>query len=286
VGVLLSISTVSAATSPGPTAGSVGLTGIMPGKPPTTAATIAVPGNGESFTTTPITVRGNCPQGTLVEIYKNDIFAGSTECDSTGNYSVSIDLLIGQNQLVARVYNALNEPGPDSNIVTVTYNALPFQGSPIAALNLGGNQLILNTNAVYRGTFPGQQLDVPISILGGVPPYAINVQWGDSKNSVMPRSNNLQFGADHTYDSAGTYQITIQGSDSQGRVAFLTVAAIVNGQAVTAGSSSSSTKPINKLLVLWPLYTTALAAVASFWMGERREKHILDNTTIRPHFLT
>lgn len=286
VGVLLTISTVSAGATPGPSGGSVGLTGIMPGPAPKTAATIAVPGNGESFTTTPITVRGNCPQGTLVEIYKNDIFAGSTECDSTGNYSVSIDLLIGQNQLVARVYNALNEPGPDSNIVNVTYNALPFQGSPIAALNLGGNQLVLNTNAVYRGTFPGQQMTMPINILGGVPPYAINVQWGDSKNSVVPRSNNLQFDVNHTYDSAGTYQITIQGSDSQGRVAFLTVAAIVNGQGGVATTSSSNSKPINKLLMLWPLYTTMLAAVASFWMGERREKHILDTATIRPHFLT
>ncbi len=289
VGVLLTISTASASggsATAGPTADSVGLTGIMPGPAPTTAATISVPGNGETFTTTPITVRGNCPEGTLVEIYKNDIFAGSTECDITGNYSVSIDLLIGQNQLVARVYNALNEPGPDSNIVTVYYNALPFQGAPIAALNLGGNQLILNTNAVYRGTFPGQKLTMPISILGGVPPYAINIQWGDSKNSVEPRSNNLQFDVDHVYSTAGTYQITIQGSDSQGRVAFLTVAAIVNGQAVTVGSNNSNTKPINKLLMLWPLYTTALAAVASFWMGERREKHILDTTTIRPHFLT
>src|SRR5690348_1654188 len=92
VGVLLTISTVSAGTLT--SSGSVGLTGIMPGPPPTTAATIAVPGTGESFTTSPITVRGTCPQNTLVEIFKNNIFAGSTACDSTGNYSLSIDLLI------------------------------------------------------------------------------------------------------------------------------------------------------------------------------------------------
>jgi hypothetical protein len=283
VGVLLTISTVSAGTLTG--TGSVGLTGIMPGPPPTVAATISVPGQGESFTTSPVTVRGNCPKGTLVEIYKNNIFAGSTACDSSGNYSLSVDLLIGQNQLVARVYNSLNEPGPDSNTVTISYNALPFQGSPIAALNLGGNQLLLNTDAVYRGTFPGQQLAMPINILGGVEPYAVNVQWGDSGNSIVPRNNNLQFDVNHTYDSAGTYQITVQGSDSQGRVAFITVAAIVNGQA-TPISSGSSSKPMNKLLVLWPLYTSAVAIVASFWMGERREKHILDTTTIKPHFLT
>jgi hypothetical protein len=89
----------------------------------------------------------------------------------------------------------------------------------------------------------------------------------------------------HAYSSAGTYQITIQGTDSQGRVAFLTVAAIVNGQA-TAISSSSKTPPTNRLLMLWPLYTAVLAASISFWFGERREKHILDSATIKPHFLT
>jgi hypothetical protein len=286
VGVILSVSTAFAAgPHPPPQAGSIGLTGEMPGPAPTVAATIAVPGNGESFTTSPITVRGNCPKGTLVEIFKNNIFAGSTACDSTGNYSISVDLLIGQNQLVARVFNSLNEQGPDSNVVTVYYNAAPFQGSPIAALNLGGNQLLIVTNAVYRGTFPGQQLSIPITVLGGTEPYAVNIQWGDSSNTVVPRNNNLQFFTNHVYKNAGTYQVTLQASDSQGRVAFLTVAAIVNGNA-TAVSSSSSTKPINKLLMLWPLYTAVLAAVISFWLGERREKHILDATTITPHFLT
>jgi hypothetical protein len=285
VGVLLTISTVSAGTTPGPTPGNIGLTGEMPGPPPTTAATISVPSNGQSFSTSPITVRGTCPKGTLVEIYKNDIFAGSTACDNTGNYSISVDLLIGKNDLVARVYNDLNEQGPDSNVVTVYYNALPFQGSPIAALNLAGNQLVLVTDAVYRGTFPGQQMTMPITVLGGVAPYAVNIQWGDSKNQVVPRNNNLQFFESHTYASAGTYQITLQGSDSQGRVAFLTVAAIINGSVTPAGSSSKQKKE-NKLLMLWPLYATVLAAVISFWLGERREKHILDSMTIKPHFLT
>jgi hypothetical protein len=274
VGVALSICTVSAA-SPGPQAGSIGLTGEMPGKPPVTGATIDQPTQGQHFSSTPITVSGTCPPKTLVEIYKNDIFAGSTACSDSGTYSLDIDLLIGKNKLIARVYDSLNQPGPDSNAITVFYDALPPQASSLAPLNLTGNQLVLNTDAVFRGTFPGQDMHMPIDIIGGTPPYAVNVQWGDSSNKVISRSNNITFTASHSYHKSGVYQITLQGTDARGRVAFLTVAAIVNGQPDVLLASGAAKPPMNKLLMLWPLYVSAAVMVISFWLGERREKHIL-----------
>lgn len=279
VGVVLTVVSVSAA-SPGPQAGSVGLTGTVPGAAPKTAATIKSPGNGQHFSTSPITVSGSCPPGTLVEMYKNNIFAGSGPCSDNGTYSFDIDLLYGQNTLVARVYDNLNQPGPDSRSVTVFYDVLPPQGDAITPLSLAGAQLILNTNAVYRGTFPGQELSVPIDVIGGSPPFAINVQWGDSSNKIMPRNNNLTFNASHIYDKPGTYQITLQATDSQSRVAFLTVAAIVNGQPqASLTASNNAKKPGSRLLVLWPLYTAAVAIVISFWLGERREKRVLGRSS-------
>src|SRR5690606_15714392 len=86
VGVALAIYTAAAAR-PGPAAGSIGLGGVMPGEPPTTAAVINVPTNGQSFTEAPVTVSGTCPAGVLVQIFKNDIFAGSTPCLSDGTFS-------------------------------------------------------------------------------------------------------------------------------------------------------------------------------------------------------
>jgi hypothetical protein len=257
----------------------VGLSGIVPGKPPSTGATIDAPKVGAHFSTTPITISGTCPGSTLVEIYKNNIFAGSTPCDN-GKYSLEIDLLIGSNILVARVYDDLNQAGPDSNSVTVFYDALPAQAGPLTSLDFGGVQMLLNTDAVFRGVFPEQEMTMPIDILGGTPPYAINVQWGDSSNKVVPRGNNQSFRIGHTYLRAGTYQVSIQGSDANGRVAFLTVAAIVNGQPA-AGTSDSNGQPVvssttmARLLTLWPLYTSVVAIALSFWLGERREKHIL-----------
>jgi hypothetical protein len=247
------------------------------------AATIDSPTNQQHFSTSPVAISGSCPKNTLVEIYKNDIFGGSTACSDTGAYSLNVDLLVGKNALVARVYDALNQPGPDSNTVTIFYDALPPQASGIASLNLDGAQLLLNTDAVYRGSFPGQDMGVPIEILGGTPPYAVNVQWGDSTNKVVPRNDNLTFTVTHAYKKAGTYQISLQATDSNSRVAFLTVAAIINGQPGIDLVASTSKPSVNELLVLWPLYTSAIAMVLSFWLGERREKHILGNPTLKLH---
>lgn len=278
VGFALSVfstSVESATPYDGPESGSVGLTGVVPGKAPTTAATITKPLNGQHFTTSPVTVEGTCPENTLVELFKNDIFAGSTVCTDKGTYSLDIDLLIGENKVVARVYDALNQAGPDSNVITIYYDAIPPQSDLITPFNFGGNQLLLNTDAVFRGTFPGQTLTVPLDVLGGNPPYAINVEWGDASNKVVPRNDNATFNVDHIYKKAGTYQVTFQASDVGGRVAFLTVATIVNGQPDAATTASTSLASPGQLLLLWPIFTGAVAVVASFWLGEQREKRVL-----------
>lgn len=276
VGVALTTFTVTA-LRPGPEPSSIGLSGTVPAKPPTVAAVITKPSEGQRFTTSPVNVAGSCPKNTLVEIFKNDIFAGSTPCTEAGIFTLDVDLLIGQNILVARVYDALNQPGPDSNLVTVFYDALPPQADGMIAMNFSGDQLLLNTDAVFRGVFPDQELVVPIDIIGGMPPYAVNLQWGDSTNKVISRDSNAPFKATHTYSKPGTYQLTVQASDAQGRVAFLTVASIVNGQPAVAPTATSplDASAFNKMLMLWPLYTSAIAIVISFWLGERREKQIL-----------
>lgn len=280
VGVVLGTFTIQAivsADSPGPQAGSIGLTGSVPIKPPTQAATIDIPKNQQRYSASPINVSGTCPTATFVEIYKNNIFAGSTVCEGAGTYSVQIDLLYGQNILTAQVYDVLNQAGPISAPTTIFYDATPPIAAALNFLNFGASQLLLNSDAVYRGTFPGQTLNVPISILGGAPPFAINVQWGDATNNVIPRSDNSVFNATHIYQKAGTYKITIQATDAQQQVAFLSVAAIVNGQpaVLSTANSQGSKKAMNKLLVLWPVYAILITLVSSFWFGERHEKKVL-----------
>lgn len=276
-GIMLSLLTISSvvSASPPPESSSVSLAGVMPGPPPKTGATITFPTNQQTFQNTPVTVSGTCPSGTLVEIFKNSVFAGSTPCTPDGKFSVQIDLLYGSNSLSAVVYDALNQAGPTSNLVNVTYNVQTPPASSLLNINFASTQLLVETNAVYRGVFPGQQLSVPISIIGGVAPFAVNVNWGDDSNQVISSSSNTTVNASHTYGKPGIYKISIQASDSQQRVAFLDVAVIVNGQPAAVGSSSTNSGPSNKLLILWPLYACAATLVVSFWMGEVREKHVL-----------
>lgn len=277
VGVTLATFTYSAlAATPytGPESGSIGLTGAVPAPPPTVAATINTPHDGQHFTSSPITVSGTCPAGTLIEVYKNNIFAGSAPCDN-GKYSIDIDLLFGQNSITVQVYDALNQAGPISKTVTVFYDYSLAQAAPSAFFNLSGSQLLLNTDAAYRGSFPNQQLNVPITVIGGTAPFAINVQWGDVNNQVISRSNNTTFNASHAYKKPGTYKITLQGSDSNQLVAFLSVAAIINGKPELQAANGVSRASVNKILVLWPIFAIAATALVSFWVGERREKKIL-----------
>lgn len=275
-GFTLTTFTASAATPyTGPESGSVGITGTMPGKPPTEGATIKTPTSGQNFAQTPVVVSGTCPKDTLVEIFKNDIFAGSTPCTSAGTFSLEVDLLIGQNTLTAKVYDSLNQEGPASNNVIVTYSPSLTNASGIVSLNFGGDQLIINTDAVFRGAFPNKELTVPIDIIGGRAPYAVNVQWGDSTNKVISRPDNATFQSVHSYAKAGTYQLAIQATDADGRVAFLTVAVIVNGQPDVAAATTVTAQKTNLLLMLWPLYAAVAAMTLSFWFGEIREKRVL-----------
>lgn len=282
VGIILTISSVRADT-PGPQAGSVSLSGTFPKDPPKVAATISSPRNQQRFTSSPITVEGTCIKDTIVEIFKNNIFAGSTPCNDNGHYSLQIDLLTGKNVLVAKIFDVLNQPGPDSQKIIVYYDSKALQGAALQPLNFDGSQLLLNTDAIYRGIFPGDELNMPINILGGTPPFAVNVQWGDLSNKIVPRKNNLAFKTGHVYEKPGTYQITIQATDFHSRVAFLTVAAIVNGQTAAKAAGNISKTSVNKLLVLWPFYTSAVAIIISFWLGERREKRILDKLPVHYH---
>src|SRR5665213_1484212 len=77
IGLKAPLASANAPLPPDPQTGSVGVEGTITSPPPTVAATISTPTNGQSFSSEPITVAGICPTGLLVKIFANNVFVGA-----------------------------------------------------------------------------------------------------------------------------------------------------------------------------------------------------------------
>lgn len=252
--------------------GAVGLEGRISAPAPTVPATISIPRSGQAFTTLPVTVSGICPNGLLIKLFKNNVFAGSVQCNN-GSYSMIIDLFDGQNDLVARVYDALDQAGPDSNVVTVSFNS--------SKPNFSGRVSLTSTIA-KKGSNPGEVLTWPITVSDGDSPYALSVDWGDGKtpdllSQAFPGTFNIQ----HVYDSPGVYNIIIKATDKNGGVAYLQLVGVANGplgqeDAAAKTDGTDDAAPTTRTIILWqPAAVMVLFVMLAFWLGKRHELHTL-----------
>lgn len=250
--------------------------------PLTQAAVITVPHNGQHFSQTTITVSGTCFKAIIVEIYKNNIFAGSTLC-SSGEFTLQISLLLGKNVLVAKVRDIDGNYGPSSHPVTVYYDQ-------IIPLPVQGQQFILTTDGLYTGTKVGESAVVTINLIGGFAPYTLEVDWGEGNRDLISRPNNGSFNATHTYGQQGSYQIRISGVDSIGQRTFVQTTIIVSG-APQLGSTvalSTTENRILRALSYWYVELAGLVLLAAmiYWLGFRhatyRDKFVSNAPLYKP----
>jgi len=242
-----------------PQSSSVGFQAKIPADPPTVAASITTPSNGQNFTSLPIQVAGVCSGDLLVKLFKNGVFAGSAQC-SNNSYRISTDLFDGKNDLIARVYDALDQAGPDSNTVSVTFTQSGF--------NTSGPRVALTSSYARRGANPKEQLTWPVVLSGGAAPYAISVDWGDGKNDLVSRSFVGEFTVSHAYDSPGVYSITFKVTDANGSSAFLQLVGVANGALSQAEQSAAKDgTSAQKEVIWWPLAAAGPFVIASFWLG-------------------
>jgi hypothetical protein len=243
--------------------GSVGVEGKVPSAAPSSAPTINIPSNGQSFSTLPVTVSGFCPNNTVVEIYKNNVFAGSAQCQG-GSYKLQIDLFDGRNDLIARAFDDLNQASPDSATVTVNFS------SPIPSI---GPRISLTSQFSKRGANPGSILTWPITLSGGTGPYAFTIDWGDKTNpDLFSRQIDGNFDIHHTYAQAGVYNILIRASDANGNLAFLQVVGIGNGPIQQQNRSANNIiSTVNTKVPLLPIILLTILVFVSFWLGRRHQ---------------
>jgi hypothetical protein len=270
IAVMVSVSSFTialvSAKSPFPpetSSGSVGIQGEISTAPPTRGATIATPVNGANITTIPVTVAGICPSSLLVKVFDNNVFVGSVLCVN-GSYSVPVDLFSGQNDLVAIVYDSLDQAGPDSNQVTVNYTDAEFLQF--------GTHIQLTSNYAERGAQPNTELDWPVILSGGTGPYAISIDWGDgSPNTLISQSDQGTLNLSHQYANSGIYAVIVKGADANGGEAFLQLVAD------STGSSQSNNKPTSDntvtvtKLIWWPAAAMIPLFFAVYWLGRRAE---------------
>jgi hypothetical protein len=255
-------------SSQNPQSGTLGLEATVPGAPPTQAATIAVPTNGQVFTSVPITVSGLCKSGLLVKVFSNNVFIGAAQC-SGGSYSLKVDLFSGRNDLVARVYDALDQAGPDSNTVSVTFNDAQFAQF--------GSHVVLSSTYARRGADPGTALTWPFILSGGTGPYALSFDWGDGTAADL---QSVSFpgviNAKHVYNQAGVFTIVAKATDANGTSAYLEVVGVANGKINGGLSASGNNNSPGQPTILWqPMLAAIPLLLVAFWLGGRHQLYTI-----------
>lgn len=262
---------------PAPKPGSYGIEATKKQPPPTQGATITTPGNGSSFANSPITVTGICPKGLLVQVYNNGVMVGAVVC-TTGSFSIQVSLFAGTNELSAMVYDELDQAGPVSNVVTVTYTDTRFTAF--------GALLTLTSSYGRRSAPVGTTLTWPLQLSGGTGPYAFNIDWGDgSKPELKSQALAGLVNISHTYKKAGIYTVNVTATDVNGVSAFLQIIAVASGKVdgTAAGTDADKdAKTAPKPEILWiPTIVSFALLVPAFWLGRQSQIVSLRNKMLK-----
>ncbi len=288
----------------------------VPGSAPTQAATISSPLAGSHFQTTPILVEGTCPSDSntgYVSLYRNNFFSGSALCDASGRYQLSTDLFVGSNQLIAKVYSFTDIAGPESAPTTVYYepagapstSSNPKTKSAAQGFSINSSPvqtgttsptvpLTLSTDFAIWGYYVGQPTVWQLDLEGGSPPYAIAIDWGDGSSGIASQEGGGLTHLTHTYQKPGGYRgsyiVKFTVTDGAGSQAFLQLLVVVNSRhpSTVAATSPAGGGGFGDNFIhflhnyIWPSYGLVLLMLASFWLGERREYHLLKPHHKRP----
>jgi hypothetical protein len=190
---------------------------------------------------------------------------------------MQVSLFAGTNELSALVFDELDQPGPKSNIVTVTYTDTRFTAF--------GAQVTLTSSYGRRSSAAGTELGWPLQLSGGTGPYAFSVDWGDGV-PVQLKSQSIGgvVAISHVYKKAGIYAVNVRATDVGGVSAFLQVVALANGK--VDGTASNKTADDGKTTqppqVLWiPTAVSLVSLLPAFWLGRQSQIVSLHNKMLK-----
>jgi hypothetical protein len=271
------VGAINQISTPSPKPGSYGLEATKTQPPPTQGATITTPGNGASFSTSPIPVNGICPNDLLVQVYNNGVMVGSVMCKG-GSFSLQVSLFAGTNELTAIVYDDLEQAGPTSAAVTVTYTD--------TSLTAFGSAITLTSSYGRRSAAAGTALSWPLQLTGGTGPYAFSIDWGDGGTPEL-KSQALSgvVTLSHVYKKAGIYQVNIKVTDVNGVSAFLQLIAVSNGKVDGAGANGADANKSDTggtARIMWiPTIVSLVLLIPTFWLGRMSQLASLRNKMLK-----
>jgi hypothetical protein len=291
--------------------GNANISVTVNGDAPSQGASITFPAANQLTKKSLLQVSGICPDGTLVAIYNNGTFAGSTPCTADGVYAITIQLREGVNTLQAQNYDGLNQAGPTTSQVSITYapdaplveeststtvvstpeqlesnpvipevpieapqpSRQPCYDLPNANTIKDTAQPIISVNCISRNVYTGETLNIKVLIQGGIAPYALLVDWGDSKNDLISVQNSSVQSLQHVYTTSGFHKVVMSTTDAKGVSSKIQTVVSVNGATATAGSSNPVSKIAENVASVWinapvPLYFAALTLLLGFWAGD------------------
>lgn len=145
---------------------------IVPAPVPPTPAVITSPVDQTHFTTTPVAVKGTCPENTYVNLSRNGVFSGSAICGpGQTTFEIDTDLSLGSNVLLPQVYNVTDQPGPASTPITVFLDSPPVPPPPVPPSPPTTLQVTSNDDsAFHKGSAP--EVSPYVTIRGTAPPYS------------------------------------------------------------------------------------------------------------------
>lgn len=206
---------------------------------PSTPAVITSPTGGETVSSESVLIEGKCAYiapSSIVELYIDGQFAGSTTCSSEGTFSTTLMLAPGVHQVSLRTVNITNDYGPDSALFPLTIkvpsdpgtSSIPprsHENTASQVPQISQNGVRIYSQSTYLLFGPDKDAEWTGYFEGGKPPYKVAIDWGDgtASNYTAPATAPQSFR--HTYTKYQPFFVTITVTDSEGTQARMQLAA-------------------------------------------------------------
>lgn len=284
-------------------AGNVQVGLVVSGPPPVAGAAITSPVDGFNIINlNPTVVSGTCVADTFVVVYNNGTLASSTICRSNSTFSVNVQLQSGGNALSAKNFDNLNQAGPVTPTVNITFSSAevpPSVPQPIlpenpviipgvtpgisecvdyvapAVLPVGGQPHVAVV-CVPRSIEKNTDHRIGVLVWGGSPPYALSFAWGSGASTLLSVDGPGYRTVKVHYASSGIYTINIQMTDRSSGAAS-------GGSAIQVTDTTSTPQTIGQIMndvftTSWfqtpvPLYIIAVVLTLGFWGGDIFNRH-------------